>query len=372
MRFNAIYNRISQNDICPYCSSSQPNIVYKQPEGTISMEYKGKKGENKISIMMTVDDIKKIFNNIPEEDIILLGLDPNRMHPRNFIISNLLVIPPCSRPYVKANNNICDDDLTKQYREIVNLNNRLKDLPTETDATTEQKRQKIIQSQKFYISTMMNNSKGKSRHPTDNRPFMCFKNRLAGKGGRLRGNLMGKRVDFSARTVIGADPTLKLGQLGIPREVARIHTKPEIVTEYNIEWLTTLVNNGEANFVTTVTVRDGKEVKTRLNLQYATFQKGTDLLYDDIIIRDKSTFIKPDKKGTMSVSPELFISGKAIRVVSGDEKLQSGDRLIRNGYFVKELKYPTKINIKLKLGDIVERHLQDNDICLFNRQPRKI
>lgn len=76
------------------------------------------------------------------------------------------------------------------------------------------------------------------------RPIKSIRARLKGKEGRLRGNLMGKRVDFSARTVITGDPNLDLDQVGVPKSIARNLTYPERVTPYNIERLKELVNNG--------------------------------------------------------------------------------------------------------------------------------
>lgn len=368
-RFNGISNILHQIDMCSYCSEPQPAIVYKSAENTISMEYKHKKGEMKTSILLNVEDVKKIFGDISDEDVRLLGLDPSRIHPRNLIITNLPVIPSCSRPYVMANGNICDDDLTTQYREIVKLNNRMGEITNENDSTTDQKRQKISQSLKFYISSIMNNSKGRSKHPTDNRPLKGFKERLAGKGGRLRGNLMGKRVDFSARTVIGAEPTLKLGELGIPREVARIHTKPEPVTAFNIEWLTKIVNEGGANFLTTIKKSGGVEKKTRVNLQYALFRKGTELLYGDIILKGLTDAELKSVKKSKVIPESYFKQNKAVNVLTGNERFSEGDKLFRKGELVEDVKYPGKKNITLKIGDVVERHLRNGDVVLFNRQP---
>lgn len=368
-RFNKMLEKLDKIDMCSQCFSPQPKITYKSKDMTINMEYKQRKGDGKISIVMEVDDIKKIFDNISDEDVEMLGLNPSRTHPKNLILTVLPVIPPCSRPYVLADGNICDDDLTYQLIEIVKINNQL--------ATNDsQKRQKLIQSLRFRISTMFNNSKGKAKQPTDSRPLKGLKERLAGKKGRIRDNLMGKRVNFSARTVIGADPTLKLGQVGIPYEVAQIHTKPETVTEFNIKWFTELVNSGKANFLTTMRRRRdeegneiGPEVKIRNNLQYGLYKKGTELLYGDLIVRGDLKF-KTDKKGNIII-PEDTGKTKIITVKTGKEKLETGDRLIRNGKFI-EVKYPSKKNITLKIGDIVERQLQKHDIVLFNRQPGKI
>jgi DNA-directed RNA polymerase beta' subunit len=365
-KFNKILEKVKKIDICSHCSSPQPKIIYKAKDMTISMEYKQKKNENKISIIMEVDDIKKIFDNILEKDLILLGFDPQRIQPKNLIITVLPVIPPCSRPYVVAEGNICDDDLTYQLVEIVKINNQLVD-----PAVQGQKRQKLINTLRFRITTMFNNSNGKAKHPTDSRPLKGLKERLTGKGGRIRSNTMGKRVDFSARTVIGAEPTLRLNQVGIPFEVAQIHTKPEVVTPFNIQWLTEIVNSGKANFLTTVrNKKDSQgndtavEVKTRINLQYALFRKGTELIYGDVIVRGE-TEVKKDKRGNLVIPHD---DKNFVYVKTGKEVLQTGDRLIRDGKFI-DAKCPTKKNIKLNIGDIVERQLQKGDIVLFNRQP---
>lgn len=76
------------------------------------------------------------------------------------------------------------------------------------------------------------------------KPIKCIRSRLKGKEGRLRGNLMGKRVDFSSRTVITPDPNLRLDELGVPYKVAQGLTVPESVTPQNIDKLRLLVNNG--------------------------------------------------------------------------------------------------------------------------------
>lgn len=99
------------------------------------------------------------------------------------------------------------------------------------------------------------------------RPLKSIKARLKGKEGRLRGNLMGKRVDFSARTVITPDPNLSLDEVGVPRSIARTMTVCETVTPFNMEKLQKLVQNGPtehpgARYV----IRDDG---TRIDLRYA-------------------------------------------------------------------------------------------------------
>ena len=118
------------------------------------------------------------------------------MHPRNLIMSQFPVIPPCARPFVLADGNICDDDLTNQILEIIKANNILKkdDNEKDDDPKIIAKKQKAVQSLKFRISTFYNNSQGKSKHPTNGRPIKGLKERITGKEGQLRNNLMGKRA----------------------------------------------------------------------------------------------------------------------------------------------------------------------------------
>lgn len=88
----------------------------------------------------------------------------------------------------------------------------------------------------------MNNDKGIAKQK-GGRPIKSISQRLKGKEGRLRGNLMGKRVDFSSRTVVSPDPSLDLDQLGVPLAIATELTIPETVTQLNIEFLRGLVDN---------------------------------------------------------------------------------------------------------------------------------
>ena len=89
----------------------------------------------------------------------------------------------------------------------------------------------------FYVASLMNNeSAGLPRHRTKNgKDLKSLRMRLVGKTGRVRGNLMGKRVDFSARSVITPDASLLLNQLGVPIQIATNITIPENVTHANLD-----------------------------------------------------------------------------------------------------------------------------------------
>lgn len=377
-RFNKLVKKCEKINICSHCSEPHPKIIFKPKDATISLEYKQKKNQ-KIIIPLEINDIKKIFDNISDEDVVTMGLNPERIHPKNLVITVLPVIPPCSRPYVLADGNMCDDDITYQYIEIVKLNSWIQEntdeeinkLESKLKAKKFEKKNEKKESLKFRVHTLFNNSKGKAKHPTDSRPLRGIKERLCGKGGRFRTNLMGKRVDFSGRTVIDADTTLKVGQFGVPEEMANILTKPEYVTDYNIEWLTELANNGQANFVKTTRIIDGKSKSVRLDLRYASKKSGTQLLFGDIIVRGLIGKL-PEVEGKVVIPDgkerEEYEGVKFIKVRTCEEKLIEGDRLVRNGSYV-EIKHTEKKIIKLEIGDIVERKMRLGDTIIANRQP---
>jgi len=154
-RFNKILERLEKIDICTHCFHPQPHIKHTIADNTISMIYKDK-DKGKISITLQVDEIKKIFDNISNSDVVLLGFDPNLMKPSNLILTVFPVIPTAARPYVIAEGNMCDDDLTIQLVEIIKANNHLEQ--TDGVPISDTKKQKYLQSLKFRISTFYNNS----------------------------------------------------------------------------------------------------------------------------------------------------------------------------------------------------------------------
>lgn len=198
-RFDKILERIEKIDMCSECSHPQPDIKYSSLDNNISMVYK-QKDKGKISIILPVDDIKKTFENITDDNVRLLGFNPNLVHPRNLILTVFPVLPPTCRPYVIADGQLCDDDLTIQIVEIIKANNHLK---SEDDThISETKKQKYLQTLKFRISTFYNNSSNRAKHTTNGRPIKGLKERLTSKEGLIRNNLMGKRCIFMGTKII--------------------------------------------------------------------------------------------------------------------------------------------------------------------------
>jgi DNA-directed RNA polymerase beta' subunit len=335
-RFEKIVEKLEKIDSCYYCKNPKPKIAFQQKTNDISMKFKDKK------ITLKEIEIKNIFDHMVDDDIRILGFNPQFMHPKNLVISVIPVIPPRARPYVMADSITCDDDITTQYVEIVKANRNLVD-----ENTNESKKEKMIQTLNFRIKTLMNNSQGKARH-TNGRPLKGIKERLSGKDGLIRSNLMGKRRNQSGRSVISADPTVRTDELVVPEKIARNLTIPEMVTTFNKDYLQKLVDCGKANFV----LKDNG--KTKINLSYATNKKGTQLLWGDKILRN---------------GKEISPFSTEFKQVKQNFELIQNDIILRNGEQIKEIDLPKKKSFKIEIGDVVERQLKNGDIILFNRQP---
>ena len=335
--FTELLNHIQKVNICFHCNHPQPKIVYSSTDSSIYLVQKDDSTGELCKIQFSETEIYHIFSNIVNEDLELIHIDPQHNHPMNLLLTCIPVIPPAARPFIIADNLTCDDDITIQYIDIVKLNNHLnnKDL-------CETKRQKYIQSLKFRIKSLYDNSNEKAKH-TNGRPMKGFKKRISGKEGQIRNNLMGKRVNKSARTVIGPDPTLKMNQIAVPKHIAHTLSYPVKISQYNYNYLTDLVNNNGANFI----IKDGN----RINLKYALYSNPTRLKEHDIITK---------KDGTV-----FHITGNNKSAYC----LEFGDTITRDGQLMKDVKYRHKKHIKLRLGDTVERKLIDGDVVLLNRQP---
>lgn len=340
--------------ICEHCNSPIPTITTDDDH-----IYKVLKNAR---VLLTPEDIFKIFNNISDEDVAMCGFNPEMMHPRNLIMSTLIVPPSCIRPYIYNNGNINNDDLTLQLNQIVKKNNILLNPPKEKENGKDKGKPKDpYQIMIRYISCMYNNDpksgSAPTRHPSGRRPYQCIKNRISGKKALFRLNLMGKRVDYSARTVIGAGPYLNMNQIGLPEKIARTITKPERVTSFNIDWIKQLYDR---KMLLTIKKSDTQKW---IRFKYIKWNQNVALECGDIIVRNSPTKLVK-KNGYIHIPADAEI----IHVINNKYKVQEGDYLIRDNDIV-----PVTCNlthdIKIEIGDTVERFLQNGDIVFFNRQP---
>lgn len=168
------------------------------------------------------------------ENLVGTGSSPDWM-----ILTILPVIPPALRPMIQLEGGrFATSDLNELYRRIITRNNRLLRL-LEIDAP-----QLIIRNEKRLlqeaVDTLIDNGKrGKIALSANNRPLKSLSDIIKGKHGRFRQNLLGKRVDYSGRSVIVVGPSLKLNQCGLPYEMARELFQPFIIRE--------LINQGLAS-----------------------------------------------------------------------------------------------------------------------------
>ena len=189
-----------------------------------------------------------VFQHISAEDVKKMGLSNDYARPEWMIITVLPVPPPPVRPSISVDGSgqgmRGEDDLTYKLGDIIRANGNVRRCDTEgSPGHVVAEFEQLLQ---FHVATYMDNDiAGQPRAlQKSGRPVKSIRARLKGKEGRLRGNLMGKRVDFSARTVITGDPNLSLDEVGVPRSIARTLTYPETVTPYNIHRLHQLVKNG--------------------------------------------------------------------------------------------------------------------------------
>ena len=170
---------------------------------------------------------------------ILENLSATRSNPSWMVLSVLPVIPPALRPMIQLEGGrFATSDLNELYRRVITRNNRLLRL-LEIDAP-----QLIIRNEKRMlqeaVDTLIDNGKrGKIALSANNRPLKSLSDIIKGKHGRFRQNLLGKRVDYSGRSVIVVGPSLKLNQCGLPYEMAIELFQPFIIRE--------LINQGLAS-----------------------------------------------------------------------------------------------------------------------------
>lgn len=317
--------------MCHYCNAVHPEIKYSQTDGIITAELKHK--TTKSTREITPEEIKRVFDSVPDADVRLMGLDPAITRPSNFALTVFPVIPSSCRPKMQTPESVSDDDLSLALVDLIKYNNALAVLEP-----GKEKYVKTVAALRMRASTYCDNTKGKAVHTTNHRPYSGLKERIDKKDGLFRKHLMGKRCEHTARSVIGPDPTLEHAQVGIPVKIADTLTIPEKVTPFNIDQMTRLVNSGRA---VTVTSRGVKRDAVK-----ALIEKGTRLKHGDVIKR----------------------RDVLIEVKNCNMKLLSGDE-IKTGESWTPVALPVKKTINLTVGDVVERHLKDGDIVMINRQP---
>ena len=232
------------------CGCKQPDKVKLEGMASIfavweNIDTEDSSESKRINMRLTPEIILKIFKRISDEDIHFMGFSPTWSRPEWMVCQVLPVPPPAVRPSVKHDaQQRSEDDLTHIYSNIIKTNRDLVEkLNSNASPNVIEGMTTVLQ----YFIAMIVNNKVKGAVPMaqrSGRPLQCIMGRLNSKNGRIRGNLMGKRVDFSARSVITGDPNLSIRQLGVPRKIAMNITKPVSVNDRNRDFLIKLVQNG--------------------------------------------------------------------------------------------------------------------------------
>jgi len=233
---------IKKERLCPHCGEQQLKINFEKPTtfSEIMME-EGRKVEHKL----TPADIRARLEKIPDEDLRHLGINPDVARPEWTVLTVLPVPPVTMRPsIILENGQRSEDDLTHKLVDIIRINQRFKE---NQDAGAPQLIiEDLWELLQYHVTTYLDNEVAgcpPARHRSG-RPLKTLSQRLKGKDGRFRGSLSGKRVNFSARTVISPDPNLSVIEVGIPLAVANEMSIPVQVTPYNIDELRQMVLNG--------------------------------------------------------------------------------------------------------------------------------
>ncbi|MEA3329759.1 MAG: DNA-directed RNA polymerase subunit A' [Nanoarchaeota archaeon] len=218
---------------CPYCSAVQEKIKLEKP----TTFFQGKK-------RMFPPEVREVLEKITDEDYKLIGMNPESFRAEWAVLTTMLVPSVMMRPSITLETGErSEDDLTHKLGDIIRANQRLwENLNAGAPEVIIDDLWDLLQ---YHITTFFDNTIARippARHRSG-QPLKTIEERIKGKGGRIRQNLAGKRVNFSSRTVISPDPFLKLNEVGVPFEIAKILTVNEEVTKLNIESLKQLIMN---------------------------------------------------------------------------------------------------------------------------------
>ncbi|KAH8682457.1 hypothetical protein BX600DRAFT_374449 [Xylariales sp. PMI_506] len=231
------------------CGNDQPKIRQTALQLWANYEAKDDDGNKvKDKRLLTPEMALNILKRISDQDLIDMGLNTDYARPEWMIITVLPVPPPPVRPSISMDGTGTgmrnEDDLTYKLGDVIRANSNVRQAIQEgSPAHIAAEFEQLLQ---YHVATLMDNDIAGQPQALQKsgRPVKSIRARLKGKEGRLRGNLMGKRVDFSARTVITGDANISLDEVGVPRSIARTLTYPETVTPYNISHLTDCVRRG--------------------------------------------------------------------------------------------------------------------------------
>jgi len=237
-----VFKLARKSKVCPYCGAKKKKIVIEKP--TTFYEEEEAKGSRRITPIEILERLTKMTDS----DLRILGVSPENAR-LEWIIFTVLPIPPvCARPSITLDSGIrSEDDLTHKLVDVIRINQRLREnIDAGAPHLIVEDLWELLQ---YHITTYFDNQVSgipPARHRSG-RALRTLTQRLKGKEGRFRSNLSGKRVDFSARSVISPNPFISINDVGVPIEIAKILTIPTNINDWNIEEMKQLVLNGPFN-----------------------------------------------------------------------------------------------------------------------------
>ena len=237
-----VFKRARKAKSCPYCSAKKKKIIIEKP--TTFYEEEEGKGSRRITPIEILERLKKMS----DVDLRILGISPENAR-LEWVIFTVLPIPPvCARPSITLDSGIrSEDDLTHKLVDVIRINQRLREnIDAGAPHLIVEDLWELLQ---YHITTYFDNQVSgipPARHRSG-RALRTLTQRLKGKEGRFRSNLSGKRVDFSARSVISPNPYISINEVGVPIEIAKILTIPTNVNDWNIEEMKQMVLNGPSH-----------------------------------------------------------------------------------------------------------------------------
>jgi len=243
---------------CPHCNEALEKVKLEKPSTFMI-------GKRRLSPI----EIRERLVMIRDEELKKIGINSKTCRPEWAILSLLLVPSVTVRPSITLDSGErSEDDLTHKLSDIIRANQRLwENLNAGAPEVIIEDLWDLLQ---YHVTTFFDNNVSRippARHRSG-QPLKTITERLKGKEGRIRQNLAGKRVNYSARTVVSPDPFININEVGVPYEIAKIITVAETVTTTNIESMKELIMRGDqypgANYVIRT---DGKKKRITVELK---------------------------------------------------------------------------------------------------------
>lgn len=318
------------------CGCLQPDKIKLEGMATIIAVWSNVKTDTrakgeKVTMKMTPEIILKIFKRISDEDVSFMGFNPLWSRPDWMICQVLPVAPPAVRPSVKHDaQQRSEDDLTHIYSNIIKTNT---DLVNKINDNAQPNVIEGLTTVLQYFVAMIVNNKVKGAMPMaqrSGRPLQCIMGRINSKNGRIRGNLMGKRVDFSARSVITGDPNLSIRQLGVPMKIAKNITKPIKVNDRNCNFLMKLIQNGPDKYpgAKILERKNGEQISLRYVDRDSIRLENGDIVHRHMMNGDAVLFNRQPSLHRMSMMchiVQVMKVGDTFRMNVGDTKPYNAD-----------------------------------------------